>query len=66
MHTGDESNAGTDASIYIMLHGERGDTGKRKLIKSDNSNKFEQGQVYQKTNIKFEQVSEWVSESDSQ
>ena len=37
--------AGTDANVYITIYGERGDTGKRKLLSSNNENKFEIGQV---------------------
>lgn len=37
--------AGTDANIYINIYGENGDTGERPLKKSNNLNKFENGQV---------------------
>lgn len=37
--------AGTDANVYINIYGEIGDTGERKLRKSNNLNKFEKGQV---------------------
>ena len=46
MHTGDVRGAGTDANVFIVLFGDRGDTGERKLHKSETySNKFERGQV---------------------
>ena len=32
--TGDLPEAGTSANVYIMLIGERGDTGHRKLLQS--------------------------------
>ena len=31
MHTGDFSGAGTSSEVYIVINGERGDTGKRYL-----------------------------------
>lgn len=38
--------AGTDASVFLTLFGDLGDTGERKLGKSENKkNKFERGQV---------------------
>lgn len=43
--TGSKSMAGTDANVYIDIFGERGDTGKRPLTKSQNINKFEKGKV---------------------
>lgn len=43
VHTGDKRGAGTDANIYIILHGENGDTGKRPLESSGNN--FERGRV---------------------
>ena len=45
VHTGDVDNASTNANVYITVYGERGDTGKRRLLKSDNFNKFENNQV---------------------
>ena len=45
VHTGQMPGSGTNANVYMLLYGERGDTGNRKLLKSDNSNKFENGQV---------------------
>uniref|UniRef100_A0A672RND8 Lipoxygenase homology domains 1a n=1 Tax=Sinocyclocheilus grahami TaxID=75366 RepID=A0A672RND8_SINGR len=42
--TGDMLGAGTDASVYINIYGEMGDTGERKLRKSNHLNKFERGQ----------------------
>nr|XP_012645777.1 lipoxygenase homology domain-containing protein 1 isoform X1 [Microcebus murinus] len=44
--TGNVPKAGTDANVYLTIYGEEyGDTGERPLKKSDNSNKFEQGQT---------------------
>ena len=46
VYTGDVKKAGTDANVSITIYGERGDTGSRKLIKSNtNLNKWEGGQV---------------------
>ncbi|KAM3842453.1 LOW QUALITY PROTEIN: lipoxygenase homology domain-containing protein 1 [Diretmus argenteus] len=42
--TGIMLGAGTDASVYINIYGEVGDTGERRLRKSNNLNKFEKGQ----------------------
>ncbi|ELT98105.1 hypothetical protein CAPTEDRAFT_225952 [Capitella teleta] len=42
--TADKTGAGTDANVYVQLFGERGDTGKRKMLKSrEEGNKFESG-----------------------
>ncbi|XP_058613751.1 lipoxygenase homology domain-containing protein 1-like isoform X4 [Onychostoma macrolepis] len=43
--TGDVYGAGTDANVFITLYGDMGDTGERKLSKSENGNKFERGSV---------------------
>lgn len=44
--TGNVFNAGTDANVYITMFGENGDSGERKLIKSDTyRDKFEKGHV---------------------
>uniref|UniRef100_A0A3Q2QDK8 Lipoxygenase homology PLAT domains 1 n=1 Tax=Fundulus heteroclitus TaxID=8078 RepID=A0A3Q2QDK8_FUNHE len=44
--TGDVSGAGTDANVFLTIYGDLGDTGERKLSKSEtNSNKFERGSV---------------------
>nr|XP_015194523.1 PREDICTED: lipoxygenase homology domain-containing protein 1 isoform X1 [Lepisosteus oculatus] len=44
--TGDVYGAGTDANVFLTIYGDLGDTGERKLSKSEsNSNKFERGQV---------------------
>ncbi|KAI5096357.1 lipoxygenase-like domain-containing protein 1, partial [Silurus meridionalis] len=43
--TGNIWGAGTDANVYINIYGEMGDTGERKLRKSNHFNKFERGQV---------------------
>lgn len=44
--TGDVYGAGTDANVFLTIYGDQGDTGERKLRKSEtNSNKFERGSV---------------------
>ncbi|XP_029447144.1 lipoxygenase homology domain-containing protein 1 [Rhinatrema bivittatum] len=43
--TGDVWNAGTEASIYICVYGERGDTGSRLLFRSKKPRKFVKGQT---------------------
>ncbi|KAJ3604783.1 hypothetical protein NHX12_026835, partial [Muraenolepis orangiensis] len=44
--TGDVYGAGTDANVFLTIYGDLGDTGERKLRKSEtNSNKFERGSV---------------------
>ncbi|XP_063051831.1 lipoxygenase homology domain-containing protein 1 [Engraulis encrasicolus] len=46
VRTGDTSGAGTDANVFLTVYGDLGDTGERKLRKSEtNSNKFERGAV---------------------
>uniref|UniRef100_A0A672IB87 Lipoxygenase homology domains 1a n=1 Tax=Salarias fasciatus TaxID=181472 RepID=A0A672IB87_SALFA len=42
--TGTMWGAGTDANVFINIYGEIGDTGERRLRKSNNLNKFEKGQ----------------------
>ena len=43
VHTGDKRGAGTDANVFIILHGEKGDSGKRALESAGNN--FERGRV---------------------
>ncbi|KAM9810394.1 lipoxygenase homology domain-containing protein 1-like [Neosynchiropus ocellatus] len=46
VRTGEMYGAGTDASVFLTIYGDLGDTGERKLSKSKtNKNKFERGQV---------------------
>ena len=46
VRTGDMYGGGTDANVFLTLYGDLGDTGERKLRKSDtNGNKFERGAV---------------------
>jgi len=45
IYTGKETDAETEANVYLNVFGERGDTGKRLLVKSNNINKFKNGQV---------------------
>lgn len=48
--TGDVYGAGTDANVYLTIYGDQGDTGERKLRKSEtNGNKFERGSVSNRT-----------------
>jgi len=45
--TGNLPDAGTDASVHLMLVGQRGDTGYRQMLKpvTDSSRQFQPGQV---------------------
>eukprot|EP00057_Strongylocentrotus_purpuratus_P029281 XP_011683755.1 PREDICTED: uncharacterized protein LOC105447430 [Strongylocentrotus purpuratus] len=43
--TGTEPNSATEANVYINIFGEKGDTGKRLLHRSQNEDVFLQGQV---------------------
>uniref|UniRef100_A0A3Q3IQT0 PLAT domain-containing protein n=1 Tax=Monopterus albus TaxID=43700 RepID=A0A3Q3IQT0_MONAL len=44
--TGDVYGAGTNANVFLTIYGNLGDTGERKLNKSEtNTNKFERGSV---------------------
>ncbi|XP_038664393.1 uncharacterized protein LOC119972132 [Scyliorhinus canicula] len=43
--TGDLWNGGTEANIFIVIYGKRGDTGSRQLIRSNNPLKFRKGQT---------------------
>ncbi|XP_059505870.1 lipoxygenase homology domain-containing protein 1 [Stegostoma tigrinum] len=46
VYTGDVYRAGTDANVFLTIYGDLGDTGERKLSKSEtHSNKFERNQV---------------------
>ena len=46
MITGDEIGAGTNANVFLTIYGEYGDTGERKLEKSETHiNKFERNNV---------------------
>ncbi|XP_072290031.1 lipoxygenase homology domain-containing protein 1 [Eucyclogobius newberryi] len=46
VRTGDMFGAGTDANVFLTIYGDLGDTGERKLAKSEtNKNKFERGEV---------------------
>uniref|UniRef100_A0A667ZD74 Lipoxygenase homology PLAT domains 1 n=1 Tax=Myripristis murdjan TaxID=586833 RepID=A0A667ZD74_9TELE len=46
VRTGDMYGGGTDANVFLTIFGDLGDTGERKLSKSEtNSNKFERGEV---------------------
>jgi lipoxygenase homology domain-containing protein 1 len=43
VHTGDKRGAGTDANVFVILQGEKGDSGKRALESAGNN--FERGKV---------------------
>lgn len=66
--TGDVYGAGTDANVFLTIYGDLGDTGERKLSKSEtNRNKFERGSVrkekyYSKTSLfkKYKQVNDII------
>ncbi|XP_047236335.1 lipoxygenase homology domain-containing protein 1 isoform X3 [Girardinichthys multiradiatus] len=46
VRTGDRYGAGTDANVFLTIYGDLGDTGERKLAKSENNkNMFERGEV---------------------
>ncbi|XP_078666046.1 lipoxygenase homology domain-containing protein 1-like isoform X1 [Branchiostoma floridae x Branchiostoma belcheri] len=46
VYTGDKFGAGTDANVFLSVHGENGDTGERELKDSEtNTNKWERGNV---------------------
>lgn len=46
VYTGDVKGAGTDANVFLTVYGDKGDTGERKLSKSEtHRDKFERGQV---------------------
>ena len=46
VETGSVSGAGTDANVSLKITGDKGDTGKRKLVTAENrKNKFEKGHV---------------------
>ncbi|XP_010779871.1 lipoxygenase homology domain-containing protein 1-like [Notothenia coriiceps] len=46
VRTGDMYGAGTDGNVYLTIYGDLGDTGERKLAKSENNkNKFERAEV---------------------
>ena len=45
VYTGDKWLAGTNANVYLCMFGEKGDSGEKKLVKSQNMDKFERNQV---------------------
>ena len=45
VETGSEPGGDTDANVSLTVFGERGDTGKRRLVTSNQRRKFQQGQV---------------------
>lgn len=58
--TGDQAKAGTDANVFLCIHGNKGDTGLRRLMASKtNSNKFEQGNVRNKIMLNISCASQY-------
>lgn len=52
--TGDVFGAGTNANVFLTLFGEFGDSGEKKLIKSEtHRDKFERKQVYKEFIIRI-------------
>lgn len=52
--TGDVSNAGTNSNVFICMYGELGDSGERKLEKSEtHMDKFERNNVRKGFSICF-------------
>lgn len=46
VYTGDQLRAGTNANVFIQMFGDKGDSGEKKLIKSETHvDKFERNQV---------------------
>jgi hypothetical protein len=46
VHTGDIKGAGTDANVYLFLYGEKGDSGRLELRKSETyRNAFERNRI---------------------
>ena len=43
--TGKEEGSETDANVYVNIAGDRGDTGRRYLVQSNNIHPFRCGQV---------------------
>ena len=64
VYTGKEIGADTDADVYLNVHGERGDWGKRYLRKSNNTRKYRTGQVRRKNKIILTFYIQWTSAAD--
>ena len=45
MHTGDLWNAGTEATVFVTLHGERGDAGVREFYHMEGKPNLQKGAV---------------------
>ena len=45
LHTGDKENADTDGEIYVKLLGDKGNSCRHLLRKSNNEKMFQKGQV---------------------
>ena len=50
VHTGDLWNAGTEATVFVTLHGERGDTGVREFYHMEGKPNLQKGAVSIKHN----------------
>lgn len=61
VYTGKEIGADTDADVYLNVHGDRGDWGKRYLRKSNNTRKYRTGQVGTKNKIISRFYIQWAS-----
>ena len=53
LYTGDVSGAGTDANVFLTICGDKGDTGEKKVEKTNFLNKFERKQVSSHKNSLF-------------
>ena len=53
MHTGDLWNAGTEATVFVTLHGERGDTGVREFYHMEGKPNLQKGAVSIKRSFVF-------------
>ena len=61
MHTGDRRSAGTDANVYLIIFGDKGDSGELSLKNSEtHRDKFERGQTDVFT-FKMLSLGEWLS-----
>jgi hypothetical protein len=45
VYTGDKFMGGTNANVFITIYGDKGDSGEKKLVKSQHMDKFERNQV---------------------
>ena len=45
VYTGDKFMGGTNANVFLTMYGDKGDSGEKKLVKSQHMDKFERNQV---------------------